>query len=100
MEKSNIAQNGLTIKLSDFEGPIDLLLHLIKKSEMNIFDLQIADITSQYLDFIHAQQAMQLDVASEYLVMAATLVKIKSADLLPEEEPDDYAVDEEYADPR
>ncbi|MBZ1512885.1 segregation and condensation protein A [Leuconostoc mesenteroides] len=100
MEKSNIAKNGLTIKLSDFEGPIDLLLHLIKKSEMNIFDLKIADITSQYLDFIHAQQAMRLDVASEYLVMAATLVKIKSANLLPEEEPGDYAVDEEYADPR
>lgn len=67
---------------------------------MNIFDLKIADITSQYLDFIHAQQAMQLDVASEYLVMALALVKIKSADLLPEEEPDDYAVDDEYADPR
>lgn len=100
MEKVNIAKNGLTIKLSDFEGPIDLLLHLIKKSEMNIFDLPIAEITAQYLAFIHTQQAMQLDVASEYLVMAATLVKIKSSDLLPEEALDDLGFEEEYTDPR
>ena len=93
MEKSNIAVSSLTIKLSDFEGPT-ICYYIIKKSEMNIFDLKIADITSQYLDFIHAQQAMQLDVASD-IYDGCYFVKIKSADLLPEEEPDDYAVDED-----
>jgi len=100
MEKSNIAVSSLTIKLSEFEGPLDLLLHLIKKSEMDIFDLPIATITEQYLAFIHHQQDMQLDVASEYLVMAATLVQIKSTDLLPEEEFEDELIVEDFVDPR
>ncbi|WP_278363708.1 segregation and condensation protein A [Leuconostoc lactis] len=100
MEKSNIVAQHLTIKLSDFEGPLDLLLHLIKKSELDIFDLPIATITAQYLAFIQAQQDMQLDVASEYLVMAATLVQIKSADLLPQETYDDDMLVEELNDPR
>ena len=100
MEKSNIVASSLTIKLSDFEGPMDLLLHLIKKSELDIFDLPIATITAQYLAFIHAQQEMQLDVASEYLVMAATLVQIKSADLLPQETYDDPLIEADYIDPR
>lgn len=100
MEKSNIVAQRLTIKLSDFEGPLDLLLHLIKKSELDIFDLPIATITAQYLAFIQTQQEMQLDVASEYLVMAATLVQIKSADLLPQETYDDEVLLDEYQDPR
>lgn len=100
MEKVGIENNGLTIKLTDFEGPIDLLLHLIKKSEMDIFDLPIAEITTQYLDFIHTQQAMQLDVASEYLVMAATLMQIKSYDLLPNDIVETDFEDDEYTDPR
>lgn len=79
---------------------MDLLLHLIKKSELDIFDLPIATITAQYLAFIHAQQEMQLDVASEYLVMAATLVQIKSADLLPQETYDDPLIEADYIDPR
>lgn len=100
MEKSDIVTHSLTIKLSDFEGPLDLLLHLIKKSELDIFDLPIATITGQYLAFIQAQQDMQLDVASEYLVMATTLVQIKSADLLPQETFDDVLVAEDFIDPR
>ncbi|WP_459523932.1 segregation and condensation protein A [Leuconostoc lactis] len=100
MEKSNIVAQRLTIKLSDFEGPLDLLLHLIKKSELDIFDLPIATITAQYLAFIQTQQEMQLDVASEYLVMAATLVQIKSADLLPQETYDNEVLLDEYQDPR
>lgn len=100
MEKSNIVAQRLTIKLSDFEGPLDLLLHLIKKSELDIFDLPIATITAQYLAFIQTQQEMQLDVASEYLVMAATLLQIKSADLLPQETYDDEVLLDEYQDPR
>ena len=100
MEKVVIGTHSLTIKLSDFEGPLDLLLHLIKQSEMDIFDLQIAKITEQYLVFIHEQKKMQLDVASEYLVMAATLVQIKSADLLPQEIFEEHFVEESYFDPR
>ncbi|MBZ6001137.1 MAG: segregation/condensation protein A [Leuconostoc gelidum] len=100
MEKVVIGTHSLTIKLSDFEGPLDLLLHLIKQSEMDIFDLQIAKITEQYLVFIHEQKKMQLDVASEYLVMAATLVQIKSADLLPQETFEENFVEESYFDPR
>ena len=100
MEKVVIGTHSLTIKLSDFEGPLDLLLHLIKQSEMDIFDLQIAKITEQYLVFIHEQKKMQLDVASEYLVMAATLVQIKSADLLPQEIFEENFVEESYFDPR
>lgn len=99
MEK-NIVTQRLTIKLSEFEGPLDLLLHLIKKAELDIFDLPIAVITEQYLSFIQKQQSMQLDVASEYLVMAATLVQIKSSDLLPNDtiEVDDIEVD--FLDPK
>ena len=64
-----------------FEGPLDLLLHLIKKSKMEIFDVQISDITQQYLDYIKAMSDLNLDVASEYLVMAAELIEIKSKKL-------------------
>ena len=64
MEKSNIVAQRLTIKLSDFEGPLDLLLHLIKKSELDIFDLPIATITAQYLALIQAQQDIKLDLES------------------------------------
>lgn len=69
--------------IGDFEGPLDLLLHLIKKSKMEIFDVKISEITNQYLDFIREMTEMNLDVASEYLVMAAELIEIKSRKLLP-----------------
>ncbi|MBI5492528.1 MAG: segregation/condensation protein A [Deltaproteobacteria bacterium] len=80
------------IKLDIFEGPLDLLLHLIKKSEVDIYDIPIATITGQYLEYIEMMKEMNLDVAGEFLVMAATLVHIKSKMLLPI---DEEAVEEE-----
>lgn len=86
------------ITLDKFEGPLDLLLHLIRKEEMDIYEIEIAKITAQYLDFIDTMQSLNLDVAGEYLVMASTLLHIKSRMLLPvhEEEIDE----EEETDPR
>jgi len=74
------------VRLENFEGPLDLLLHLIKKHEVNIYDIPIALITQQYLDYIDLMQEMNLDVAGEFLVMAATLIHIKSRMLLPRPE--------------
>lgn len=79
--------------INDFEGPLDLLLHLIKTSKMDIYDIKIEEITAQYLDFINRMNELNLDVASEYLVMASELTLIKSKMLLPraneEEEEED-----------
>lgn len=83
-------------KINDFEGPLDLLLHLIKESEVNICDINIEDITNQYLNFINKMEQMNLNIASDYLVMAAELMEIKSSMLLPKrqiEETDDYEED-------
>src|SRR5207247_9780919 len=74
------------VKLDQFEGPLDLLLHLIKKNEVNIYDIPIALITAQYLETIEFMQELNLDIAGEYLVMAATLIHIKSKMLLPRPE--------------
>lgn len=74
------------VKLDQFEGPLDLLLHLIKKSEINIYDIPIALITQQYLEYLSLMKALNLAVAGEFLVMAATLVQIKSRMLLPADE--------------
>ena len=74
------------VKLEQFEGPLDLLLHLIKKNEVNIYDIPIALITAQYLETIEFMQELNLDIAGEYLVMAATLIHIKSKMLLPRPE--------------
>ncbi len=74
------------ILIGDFEGPLDLLLHLIKKSKMEIFDIEISEITNQYLKFIEEMSEMNLDIASEYLVMAAELIEMKSRKLLPTKE--------------
>ncbi|KIS03025.1 segregation and condensation protein A [Paucilactobacillus wasatchensis] len=98
-EPSNLKQP--TIKVSDFEGPLDLLLHLIRSAEMDIYDIKITAITSQYLEYLHQMQDHQLEVAGEYLVMAATLMSIKSKMLLPSEPIEAEPVDdEEPADPR
>jgi len=78
--------DALPIRLQNFEGPLDLLLHLIKKNELNIYDIPIALITAQYLDAIQLMQVLDLDVAGEFLVMAATLIHIKSKMLLPRPE--------------
>jgi segregation and condensation protein A len=80
------APDAFPVKLEQFEGPLDLLLHLIKKNEVNVHDIPIALITAQYLDAIALMQEMDLDVAGDYLVMAATLIHIKSKMLLPRPE--------------
>src|SRR6266853_84253 len=78
--------DAVPVHLEHFDGPLDLLLHLIKKNEVNIYDIPIAMITAQYLDTIQLMQELDLDVAGEYLVMAATLIHIKSKMLLPRPE--------------
>jgi len=87
-----------SVQLEIFEGPLDLLLHLIKKNEVSITDIPIATITEQYLATLDLMQSLNLDIAGEFLVMAATLIHIKSRMLLPagEEEPDE----DEGTDPR
>src|SRR6516165_6556723 len=86
------------IQIPIFEGPLDLLLDLIKKQEMNIHDIQISKITSQYLEYLHQLEELNVDVSSEFIYMAATLIYIKSKMLLP---PDPLGETEEAsADPR
>lgn len=89
---------ALTLVLDDFSGPLDLLWHLIRTNEVDIYDIPIAEITSQYLDYLHQMQELSLDVAGDYFVMAASLMALKSQLLLPQPEVD--VDDEEYVDPR
>jgi segregation and condensation protein A len=89
------------IKLDVFEGPLDLLLHLIKEHQVEIYDIPIAAITAQYLEYLDIMKDLNLDIAGEYLVMAATLTYIKSKTLLPKVESDEEEIDEfEGEDPR
>ncbi len=88
---------GYEIKLNIFEGPLDLLLYLIKKNEIDIYNIPIALITSQYLDYLDMMRSLNLDLAGEYLVLASTLLHIKSKMLLPVAEDEQ---DEDEADPR
>jgi segregation and condensation protein A len=85
------------VKLEIYEGPLDLLLDLIRKQEINIYDIPIAKITQQYLDYLRLLEDMNIDVAGEFVLMAATLIYIKSRMLLP---PDPTAPPEEQEDPR
>ena len=87
---------AIPVKLELFEGPLDLLLHLIEKNKIDIYDIPIALITEQYMDYLKEMEKQDLDNMSEFLVMAATLLKIKSRMLLPQEETDE----EEPEDPR
>jgi len=87
------------VRLEVFEGPLDLLLYLIKKEEIDIYDIPIAKITEQYLEYLEVMEILDLDIAGEFLVMAATLMHIKSKLLLPPEEVTLQAEDEEV-DPR
>ena len=84
------------VTIDAFEGPLDLLLHLIKKSNISITDINIVDITKQYLDYINCMEEMNLDIASEYLTMAAELIEMKSNILLPKLDVDE--VEEERQD--
>ena len=86
------------ITIDNFSGPLDLLLHLIKQSDIDIVDIEIVDITDQYLKYITKNQELNLNIASEYLVMAAELIEMKSKILLPKEENNDE--DEYEEDPR
>ncbi len=88
------------VKLDVFEGPLDLLLHLIRKHELDIFDIPIAFITAKYLEYLELMEQLNLDLASEYLEMAATLALIKSRMLLPSEPADDEDLPEDGIDPR
>src|SRR5215212_9740026 len=83
------------VRLATFEGPLDLLLHLIKKHEVDIYDIPILVVTQQYLDYIDLMQELNLDVAGEFLVMAATLIHIKSRTLLPRVDPTQEDPDED-----
>src|SRR6185503_11399732 len=85
------------IKLEIFEGPLDLLLYLIRKEEVSIYDIPIARITEQYLNYLRAMQELDIGLAGEFLVMAATLIHIKSQTLLPR---DPNAPEEAIEDPR
>lgn len=79
--------SGYQVNLDVFEGPLDLLLHLVKKHELSILDIPIAFVTEKYLEYLDAMTGLDIDVAGEYLVMAATLCHIKSRELLPSPEP-------------
>jgi segregation and condensation protein A len=89
--------NQYKVKLEMFEGPLDLLLYLIKKEEVSIYDIPIARITAQYLEYLRAMQELDIGVAGEFLVMAATLIQIKSQELLPR---DPTIAEEDMEDPR
>ena len=95
---------AVTYKLETFEGPLDLLLHLVDKSEIDIQDISIHEITDQYMEYLQSMQELELDITSEFLVMAATLLSIKSNQLLPKPpvmEWEDYPeYEEEEYDPR
>ncbi|MBE6138452.1 MAG: segregation/condensation protein A [Firmicutes bacterium] len=84
-----------TVTIDNFEGPLDLLLHLIKQSDIDICDISILDITKQYMDYINKMEEMNLNIASEYLIMAAELLEMKSNMLLPKpkQEDDNYEED-------
>ncbi len=96
IERSNKME--ISYKLDNFEGPLDLLLHLIEKNKVSIYDIPIVIITEQYLDYVNNMEYEDLDVVSDFLVMAATLLDIKSRMLLPKEEKEEEDEDEE--DPR
>ena len=86
----------LSVKLETFEGPLDLLLHLIDKNKVNIYDIPIVEITEQYMEYVKAMDRTDLDLVSDFLVMAATLLDIKSKMLLPVEKKEEG----EEVDPR
>jgi segregation and condensation protein A len=90
-------QSELHFKLPVFEGPLDLLLHLIKENKIDIYDIPIVEITRQYLDYLELMKELNLEIAGEFLVMAATLIYIKSKMLLP---PDEELAEKPVEDPR
>lgn len=96
--ETSAEQSGITIRLEAFEGPLDLLLHLIKKEEVDIWNIPIARITEQYLEYLQIMKELNINVAGEWLMMAATLIYIKSRMLVPQEKKEEQ--EEEGEDPR
>ena len=88
----------MKFKINEFEGPLDLLLHLIKENKMDIMKIEIERITEQYISYLDEQEKMNLEIASEYLVMSSELIELKSKLLLPNQK--NEAEEEEEVDPR
>lgn len=87
--------NKYAIKIENFEGPLDLLCHLIDKNKMDIYDIKISEITDQYIEYLNQMEQMNLDITSEFLIMASTLLYIKSKGLLPKQEAETEELTEE-----
>lgn len=83
------------VKIENFEGPLDLLCHLIDKNKMDIYDINLSEITDQYIDYLKEQERLNLEIASEFLVMASTLLYLKSKNLLPRQDEDEQELTEE-----
>ena len=83
------------IKIENFEGPLDLLCHLIEKNKMNIYDIHLNEITDQYIEYLNQMEEMNLEIASEFVVMASTLLYLKSKNLLPKQEEEEEELTEE-----
>ena len=91
----NLESTKYALRLDNFEGPLDLLVYLIDKNKMNIYDIKISDITDQYIEYLKEQEKLNLEIASEFLVMASTLILIKSRGLLPKEVDEEEELTEE-----
>lgn len=102
MEDTDLSQEQLQLELDVFEGPLDLLLHLINKLEIDIYDIPIAKITNQYLHYLERMKTNQIDLAGDYFVMAASLMRIKSEMLVPRNENQAEMTEDDYEpeDPR
>ena len=87
--------NRYSLKLNNFEGPLDLLCHLIDKNKMDIYDINLSEITDQYIEYIQKMEQMNLEVTSEFLVMSSTLLYLKSKNLLPKEQNEEEEITEE-----
>ena len=91
----SLETNKYAIKLENFEGPLDLLCTLIEKNKMNIYDINLNEITDQYIDYINKMEEMNLEITSEFLIMASTLLYLKSKNLLPNKKDDEEEITEE-----
>ena len=91
----SLETNKYAIKIENFEGPLDLLCHLIDKNKMNISDINLSEITDQYIDYINAMEDMNLEVTSEFILMASTLLYLKSKNLLPSQVEEEKELTEE-----
>ena len=95
MPMLTLETNKYAVKIDNFEGPLDLLCHLIEKNKMNIYDINLSEITDQYVEYLKEQEKMNLEIASEFLVMATTLLYLKSKILLPKQEDDEEEITED-----